>query len=71
MDTDKAFEAIVALENKFITAPAIKRFPELLSTLRLVRRYPKDERLAKKADYMYNKIKHFMMTVFINEEEKS
>ncbi|XP_022708700.1 hepatoma-derived growth factor-related protein 2-like [Varroa jacobsoni] len=71
MDPDSALDAIVVLEGSFITAPALMRFPKILNTLRHVRRYPTNERLAQKADFMYNKIKNYMMTVFISEDEKA
>lgn len=70
MDPDSALDAIVVLESSFITAGALMNFPKILNTLRQARRYPTNERLARKADFMYNKIKNYMMTVFISEEEK-
>lgn len=70
MDPDKALDAITVLEGSFITSYALMDFPKILQTLRQVRRYPSNERLARKADFMYNKIKSYMMTVFMSEEEK-
>ncbi|OQR67147.1 hypothetical protein BIW11_13694 [Tropilaelaps mercedesae] len=70
MDPDSALDAIVVLEGSFITATALMNCPKILNTLRHVRRYPTNERLARKADFMYNKIKNYMMTVFISEDEK-
>lgn len=61
MDVDGALKAFAELDKLPLTQPLLRKEPDILITIKKCTKFTGDEKVKKKAEYLYNKFKNILV----------